>query len=62
MTQEEDTIRKMQELNDIFLGLNENGKENVLIVLKALSFAQTTICQGGCRQPEESSSISKSEE
>lgn len=62
MTQEEDTIRKMQELNDIFLDLNEKGKENVLIVLKALSFAQTTICQRGCQQPEESSSISKPEE
>lgn len=51
MTQEEEITRKVEELNDIFLGLNEKGRDSALIILRTLDFAQGVIYQTECQQP-----------
>jgi len=53
MAQSRDEIEKVEELNSIFTGLNEKGKDSALTILRALSFAQAVMGSesGGPDQP-----------
>lgn len=43
MTQKEKNIKKISELNSLFLSLNSKGQKSALNVLRALEFAQTVM-------------------
>lgn len=41
MTHTEDALKKIAELKSLFMRLDKNGQENILIMLRSLHFAQT---------------------
>lgn len=43
MTHSGDDVQKIAELNSLFIGLNDKGKDSALTILRALSFAQTVM-------------------
>jgi len=54
MTHSRDDAQKAAELNSIFTGLNDKGKDSALTILRALNFAQTVMRSESdkvCQQP-----------
>lgn len=45
MTQKTEEAKKIAEMNEIFLGLDEKGQESAMMVLKSLQFAQSVMCR-----------------
>lgn len=45
MTQNREDVKRLAELNTLFLTLNDKGQESVLTVLRSLDFAQSVMCQ-----------------
>lgn len=43
MTQNEKQIKRIAELNSIFLTLDDKGQDSVLMILRSLDFAQTVM-------------------
>ena len=43
ITHNRDNTQKIAELNSIFEGLNDRGKESALTILRALNFAQAVM-------------------
>ncbi len=43
MTHSKEDARRMAELNDTFMSLNDKGKDSALTILRALSFAQAVM-------------------
>ncbi|WP_195985674.1 hypothetical protein [Clostridium sp. D33t1_170424_F3] len=43
MTQNEEQIKRIAELNSIFLTLDDKGQDSVLMILRSLDFAQSVM-------------------
>ncbi len=43
MTQSKNNVKRIAELNSLFLTLDEKGQDSALIILKSLDFAQTVM-------------------
>lgn len=52
MTHSSDDAQKVAELNSIFAGLNDRGKDSALTILRALSFAQAVMYTEPGREAE----------
>lgn len=44
MTQKTAEVKKLAELNSIFLTLDDKGQESALTILRSLGFAQSVMC------------------
>lgn len=44
MAQNKEEIKKIAELNALFLSLEDKGQDSALIILRSLSFAQSVMC------------------
>lgn len=45
MTQNNEMVKKVSELNTLFLSLNDKGQDSALNILRALEFAQSVMCE-----------------
>ncbi len=45
MTRDNETAKKVAELNTLFLMLNDKGQDNALNILRALKFAQSVMSE-----------------
>ena len=57
MTHQKELSKKISELNELFLTLNDTGQETVLNILRSLKFAQSLITL-----PESTSTLLTTEE
>ena len=44
MTQKTENVRKIAELNALFLSLDDRGQDSALTILRSLEFAQSVMC------------------
>lgn len=51
MTQENEDIQRIAELNALFLTLDAKGQDSALILLRSLKFAQSVMCPNEPAEP-----------
>ena len=56
MTQEEDEVKRIVEMNALFMTLDERGKDGALTVLRSLKFAQSLLESSEKEKPPRRSS------
>lgn len=44
MTQEKEDVKRLAELNTLFLTLDDRGQDGALTILRSLKFAQSVMC------------------
>lgn len=61
MTHENEMVKKIAELNALFLSLNDKGQDSALNILRSLEFAQSVMCDHSSTRLEQNNCIDNSE-